>query len=293
MMLPLTLLDPPSATNTSPVTLFTAIPNGVLYNDDEELKIIQKLDLSKDINDYDLSIDLKNIRKYSYINFKNFSKNGIKIRTPNTIECIRYINVLDNKLHSLETRICNDNIDINVIGVAYNPSNLILETLKFNNLVDVRKITKEENGFIAFNKILNTDSKKGDKKIYYWLFNNNDKPELDKYIDINVNDPVNNIKVMLEQLYYNYIDIQKNKFIKYIDKLKDLSFNDLDRLFKVYNIKDLGNKTMNELFELLIETKIKEYDIIVDPVHSMIPGKNNKIVNDKLVNTGMSFHGFL
>jgi hypothetical protein len=270
----------------------------VLYNDDEELKIIQKLDLSKDINDYDLSIDLKNIRKYSYINFKNFSKNGIKIRTPNTIECIRYINVLDNKLHSLETRICNDNIDINVIGVAYNPSNLILETLKFNNLVDVRKITKEENGFIAFNKILNTDSKKGDKKIYYWLFNNNDKPELDKYIDINVNDPVNNIKVMLEQLYYNYIDIQKNKFIKYIDKLKDLSFNDLDRLFKVYNIKDLGNKTMNELFELLIETKIKEYDIIVDPVHSMIPGKNNKIVklpklsdridNKTIINIGYS-----
>jgi len=245
----------------------------VLYNDDEEVKIIQKLDLSKDINDYDLSLDLKNIRKYAYVNFKNFSKNGIKIRTSNTIDCIRYINLLSNKLSTLETRIGNDSIDINVIGIAYNPSNMILETLNHKDLIDVRKITKEDNGFIAFQKILNKDD-----KLYYWLFNNTDKPILDKYVDVNVNDSTNNIKVMLEQLYYTYINIQKDKFTKYIDKLKDISFNDLDRLFKQYNVKELGYKTMNELFETIIETKIKEYKIIEDEIDSIIPGKNNKLI---------------
>ena len=245
----------------------------VLYNDDEEVRIIQKLDMSKDINDYDLSLDLKNIRKYAYVNFKNFSKNGIKIRTHNTIDCIRYINLLSNKLPNLEMRIGNDSIDMNVIGVAYNPSNMILDGLNHKDLIDVRKISKEENGFIAFQKIL----KKNDK-LYYWLFNNKDEPKLDKYVDINMNDPTNNIKVMLEQLYYNYINIQKDKFTEYVDKLKDVSFTDLDRLFKLYNIKELGYKTMNELFETLIETKIKEYKIIEDEIDSIIPGKNNKLV---------------
>ena len=245
----------------------------VLYNDDEEVNIIQKLDLSKDINDYDLALDLKNIRRYAYVNFKGFSKNGIKIRTPNTIDCIRYINLLSNKMPTLEMRIGNDNIDMNIIGIAYNPSKMILETLNHKDLIDVRKITKEENGFIAFQKIL-----KKDDKVYYWLFNNKDEPKLDKYVDINMNDPTNNIKVMLEQIYYNYIDVMKDKFNNYIDKLKEVSFIDLDRLFKQYNIKDLGYKTMNELFETIIETKIKEYKIIEDEIDSIIPGKSNKLI---------------
>jgi hypothetical protein len=245
----------------------------VLYNDDEEVRIIQKLDLSKDINDYDLALDLKNIRKYVYVNFKNFSKNGIKIRTPNTINCIRYINLLSNKLSNIETRIGNDSIDMNVIGVAYNPANLILETLDYKDLIDVRKLTKEENGFIAFQKILKKDS-----KLYYWLFNNKDEPKVDKYVDININDPTNNIKVMLEQLYHTYINIQKDKFIEHIDKLNEVTFVDLDRLFKLYNIKELGYKTMNELFETIIETKIKEYKIIEDDIDSIIPGKNDKLI---------------
>ena len=44
-----------------------------LYNDDEEIKIIQKLQLSESAADYDLLVDLENVRKYAYVNFKNFS----------------------------------------------------------------------------------------------------------------------------------------------------------------------------------------------------------------------------
>jgi hypothetical protein len=244
----------------------------VLYNDDEEVKIIQKLDLSKDINDYDLSLDLKNIRKYAYVNFKNFSKNGIKIRTPNTINCIRLINTINNKLPNLEIRIGNDNIDMNVVGVAYNPGNKILETAMYKDLIDVRKLTKETNGFVAFKKILDKDD-----KLYYWLFNKTDEPKVDKYVDIN-NDPTNNIKVMLEQLYYSIIEIKKAKFTKRIDKIKDMSFIDLERLFKQYNVKEMGYKTMNELYQTIVDNKIKEYDVIEDEIDSIIPGKNNNLI---------------
>ena len=39
----------------------------------EEIRIVQKLEVSENANDFDLLIDLLNIRKYTYVNFKNFS----------------------------------------------------------------------------------------------------------------------------------------------------------------------------------------------------------------------------
>ena len=41
----------------------------VLYNDNEEIKIIQKLGSAENALDYDLLIELQNLRKYSYNNF--------------------------------------------------------------------------------------------------------------------------------------------------------------------------------------------------------------------------------
>jgi len=95
----------------------------ILYNDNEEIKIIQKISLSQNV-DYELLIELENFRKYAYINFKNSLHNYIKLRTPNTIEAIRLINLKKKGKELLETRICNDNIDLNIVGVAFNPNRL-------------------------------------------------------------------------------------------------------------------------------------------------------------------------
>ena len=56
----------------------------ILYNDNEEIKIIYKLMASENAGDSDLLIDLEYIRKYAYVNFKNVSNDHIKLRTPNT-----------------------------------------------------------------------------------------------------------------------------------------------------------------------------------------------------------------
>jgi hypothetical protein len=60
----------------------------VFYNNYEEVKIIQKLELTQS-SDLDLLIDLENIRKYPYINFKHYKKYGIKIRPNQTIQGIK------------------------------------------------------------------------------------------------------------------------------------------------------------------------------------------------------------
>ena len=69
----------------------------ILFNDNEEIKIIQKLMMSENAIDSDLLIDLQNIRKYTYVNFKDVSNDYIKLRTPNTIEAIRSINFKKKK----------------------------------------------------------------------------------------------------------------------------------------------------------------------------------------------------
>jgi len=243
----------------------------ITYNDNEELKIIQKLDQSKDVTDYDLSLDLKNIRKYAYTNFKNFSDHGFNLRVNSTIDCIRLSNLSNTKPMLLETRIGHDNIDMNVVGVAYNPNHLILDNIKSSDLVNASK--NNTNGYSAFTKILNTYK----NKIYYWIFSKNDIPKSDKYVDFNVNDHEHNIKIMLEQIYFIYIDIIKNKFNRYIDKLQELSLFDLDLLLKKYNINNLKFQDRNELIVRALN-KVPEYEVIPDETDSLIPGKGSDII---------------
>ena len=162
----------------------------VLYNDDEEIKIIQKLLISENTTDYDLLVDLENVRKYAYVNFKNFSRDGIKIRPLKTIQAIRSTNLKykgsDSK-KPIELRIGHDNIDMNVIGIAWNPSKIKLDCFETKDLLDVRKVAKNENGFTSFTDIMKKTFDNPNKKLYYWLFDNKtDKIKSDTYINFSV-----------------------------------------------------------------------------------------------------------
>ena len=160
---------------------------------------------------------METIRKYSYVNFKHFSKDGIKIRTSSPVSCIRYTNITDKTKRLIETRITNENIDVNIVGVAFNPSNKIIDFLYNSTLNNIRK--ENSNGFDDFIKHIDIINHKNNK-IYYWLFDNNkDKPKTDTYINYNINDVHNNIKLMINEIYNYYIKLIKNKFNKYIDHI--------------------------------------------------------------------------
>jgi hypothetical protein len=268
---------------------------GVLYNDNEEIKIIQKLMFSDNLSDYDLLIDLENIRKYAYNNYKNVSKDFIKLRTPNTIESIRYVNLKQKQNQLIETRIGNDNIDLNVIGIVWNPTrfnlnhdNIItkpLDCYTCKNLINVNKITKNENGYNSFVKVLNKTilSKKKDNNLYYWLFDvKKDIPKLDTYNDLSLIDANKNISIMLAEIYNIFINFVKIKFENYIDNIDEINIRDLNNMLDNYQKKyidfhiniDIKNYLINKaLTEKLIEIKVIE-----DEVDNIIPGKKSKII---------------
>jgi len=269
----------------------------VLYNNDEEIRIIQKLEMSENAADYDLLIDLENIKKYSYVNFKNLSKDGIKIRVQKTIQGIRQTSLKQKGKYPIELRIGHDNIDMNVVGIAWNPSRISLDCFNTDDMINVCKKTKNDNGYTSFVKIMEKTFDTPNKKLYYWLFNNStDKPILESYVNYSSNDSTKNIKIMIEELYRKYIKIVTNKLNNYINKVDELTIWDFDNILSGYKKKyydlDLNPQIKNEMIEKVIIEKIPEYTIMDDDVDSMIPGKRDKliilpslVINKKISNT--------
>ena len=252
--------------------------DAVLFNDNEEVNIIKKLNLANLPNNKDLLIDLENFRKYSYLNYKNSSRDSIKIRPYKTIQAIRYTNFkYTNNTNKIDIRIGHNNIDMNIVGVALNPSLMSLDCFKIEDLINVRdvskKINNETNGFKIFLNIMNhlflLKNASIPKKIYYWLFDTKiDKPLLDTYVDYNINETDKVIKLMLEQIYNTYILIIKQKFIHYIDTIDTMNNWYFEKLFRFYNKKyfnfELDIKVKNNIIEKVITEKIKELKIIED-----------------------------
>ena len=161
----------------------------ILYNDIEEIKIIQKLELSDSSSDQDLLIDLESYRKYAYLNFKKLANDGIKLRPDKTIDAIRYVNIkFNDRKRKLDLRVGNPNLSLNVIGLAMNFTNLSLKNFKNIDLKNVKDETKNKNGFESTIKILKDiilSKNKIKNNIYYWLFNNEtDKAKLSGYKNI-------------------------------------------------------------------------------------------------------------
>uniref|UniRef100_A0A6C0DA89 Uncharacterized protein n=1 Tax=viral metagenome TaxID=1070528 RepID=A0A6C0DA89_9ZZZZ len=268
----------------------------ILYNDNEEIKIIQKLLFSENASDFDLLIDLENIRKYAYVNFKNVSRDYIKLRTPVAIEAIRYTNLKKKNTELLETRIGHNNIDLNVVGVAFNPTRLNISKNKNmtrrldcytkGNLINVTDITKKDNGFLSFIKVMESTvnkNNKNNKNLYYWMFNNlKDIPKLNKYIDYNKHESEKNFKIMLSEIYQIWINLVKDKFEKYISKKKSINVWELEYLFNIYKKKyfnfNLTKDIKNSLINSTLINKLIELPITEDETDNIIPGKRDVII---------------
>ena len=254
----------------------------VLINENEELKIVQKLKMSENATDTDLLIDLENIRRYAFTNYKNLSKDGFKLRTSKTIQAVRSIS-LKKKKGPLELRIGHDNLELSVIGIAWNPSQMPLDCFMSDDLIDVNKLSKSENGYKSFTKIINKTFDTENKKLYYWLFNNNtDIPDLKGYADLNKDDSSKNIKIMISEIYNQYINLIKKKYESYVKNLNEISIWNMDNILKGYASKyfdfNLNPEIRNQLIESTLEQRLKEIKVEDDDVDSMMPGKRNKII---------------
>lgn len=243
----------------------------ILFNDIEELKIIQRLELSDKADDIDLLVDLDNIRKYVYQNFKDFENDGFKLRTEETIEGIRLTSILDkkrgkgSKSNTLETRIGHNNVDMNVVGVIWNPSKKPFECFTINDLVDLRK--QDENGFEIFVKTMTENFTRTDnKKLYYWIFNKEkDIPKLSQYKNLANIDTSRYIKNLLEEIYFRYINLVENKITDFINKQKQILTYDIYKVInrqKLFDL-DLVPETKNNLI-LLASKKEPNYEPVFE-----------------------------
>jgi hypothetical protein len=263
--------------------------NVIIYNDDEEIKIINKLELSDQTSDIDLLVDLENFRKYPYLNFKDFENYGFRIRPSKTIQSVRYINFKStNKKKYIETRIGNKNIPLNVVGIILNPNDIPLECFKIENLVDVRKLYSNKNGFASFIKLLQDSEIKSKKVLYYWTFDvKNDKINLDKYLNVSSLDNQKNINIMLEAIYENYKNIIEKRFLNTIKKNKDLSLWNINNTINLFRKKfinlELDSSLKNNINYQSFKN-IKKVKVIEDEVDNIIPGKGGTIIKLPKVN---------
>jgi hypothetical protein len=251
----------------------------ILYNENEEVNMINKIKMSGNVNDGDLLIDLENIRKYNYVNYKRMSKDGFKFRTTEPIQCIRYVNI-NRKKTNIELRMCNESLDISVVGLAWNPSNIALECFMTDDLINVNPENK--NGYKLFANTIKKTFERDIPKIFYWLFNKHDKPLLDTYTENTELDPSKNIKIMISELYKLYINLVKNKYEKYISDVSEITIRDMNTLFNKYSNRyfdfTLNTDIKNLLIDKTLEKHLKDYAVEEDDVDSMIPGVRDKMI---------------
>ena len=255
----------------------------VLYNNDEEVKIIQKLELSENTSDYDLLIELQNLRKYAYVNFKNLSKDGIKIRISKTIQAIRSTSLKQKPRTPIETRIGNDIIDMNIIGIAWNPSRKPLSAYVTEDLINVRKYANNQNGYTSFIEIMSKTFKQPQPKIFYWLFDNSiDKPEFETYVNYSSNDVDKNIKIMIEEIYKKYISLVAKKINNYFNKINEITLWRLNHILDIYTKRyfdlNLIPSIKYDIIKKVSINKIIEYPIVIDDIDSLIPGMKTALI---------------
>ena len=225
----------------------------ILYNDNEENNVINKLENSDKTTDIDFLFDLKNIRKYAYVNFKDFSKDGFKLRPKEMIQSIRINNITSKKNVPLELRVSHPNLDINIVGVAFNPKKIPLECFKQTDLLNVKE-NNSENGFNKFIEKFNSSS----SNLFYWLFDNKtDKVKLSEYKNLSTFDTNKYIKNILEEIFLQFQQNLENTIKNIIEKKKIRNISELDNLLKDYTNKYSLDRKINSN----VTNKIRNYFI--------------------------------
>jgi len=251
---------------------------GTLVNVEEDVRIKNKLLQTDTPQTDEILNDIEMLSNYSYLNFNHFSKDGFKIRTSEVVEGIRYVNLKKDFVNKfVESRIGNDLIDINVIGVAFNEDKIRPNLILNKNLKIAGNGTYQD-----FLKQINKEMiKKNNNKVYhYWLFNTK-KDELisDTYEDVAGNDIAKTIKVFLQDFYYQYYNLLLENIKKEIKHNKIVSHQDLFNLIEKYaeNYADLSREPeiYNEVFRYF-NSKITNIKITPDEIENLIPGSNEK-----------------
>ena len=273
----------------------------ILVNNFEDIKIINKLQNQgrRAIENNEYYNDLLNYRQYPYINFKDFQTTGFNIATTETIDVIRSVNFekvnATNKNKPIQFRVSGEN-SINVVGLVI-PSNYSdVKCLKLKDFVDIRKvgykekggnkIEKADNGFNGSLKIIkkNIVEKSNSKRpSIVWLFDlEKDKVKFDNYeVSTKLNDN-EHIKIIVSHLYDNVISIINNEIISLINRKKQLTLQEFDKIInkidnQVIEFPKYGD-IYNNLERLVYYEKYTKTKDVYDKKEDAFPGLVGEII---------------
>jgi len=269
----------------------------ILYNDNEEVKIIQKLELSEQTTDLDYLVDLENSRNYAYLNYKDLSKDGFTLRTTNKIQAVRYTNIKNFKEGKIDLRVGHKNLPLRTVGIVFNPSRLNLECFNIDNIENVSD-KYNKNGYInLLNKIKTSFiNDKNEKTLYYWLFDNkNDIIKLNEYKNvssINKSQYIQTLLVNLFNTFYDFISEYILNKIKQIDNLDIYTLNYNIRKYskQFFGFNNINLKLKNTIFpqllniifkEVKIDKKIEKLNLIKLPESKYIKLSDKTIISIK------------
>ena len=269
----------------------------ILYNDNEEVKIIQKLELSEQTTDLDYLVDLENSRNYAYLNYKDLSKDGFTLRTTNKIQAVRYTNIKNFKEGKIDLRVGHKNLPLRTVGIVFNPSRLNLECFNIDNIENVSD-KYNKNGYInLLNKIKTSFiNDKNEKTLYYWLFDNkNDIIKLNEYKNVSSINKSQYIKTLLVNLFNTFYDFISEYILNKIKTIDNLDIYTLNYNIRKYSkqffgFNNINLKLKNTIFpqllniifkEVKIDKKIEKLNLIKLPESKYIKLSDKTIISIK------------
>ncbi|AYV79686.1 MAG: hypothetical protein Faunusvirus37_5, partial [Faunusvirus sp.] len=206
----------------------------VLINEREELDIIHRLESSgsKAVQHNEFYADLKALRSYPFVNFKEFRKYGFNIRLPRSVDAIRYVNIENAEKglnNMIELRIAGKDMRVNVVGVMFKSQSHHYRKNPLNclSLRDLESISTADNGYLKFKDMLISQylDNKPPKKSPYWIFDiDKDIIETDLYVDVSSLNFEEYCKMLLVKTYDDLSAITFDYIMRKLDTLKHLSY---------------------------------------------------------------------
>lgn len=248
----------------------------VLYNNNEEIRIINKLlnQGRRSIENNEYYNDLIHYRKYPYINFKEFKDYGFSIILDKTIDIVRGVSFESERKErrsSIELRIGSAGQIINVVGFII-PSNIRpLGCLRVRDFTSIKEHDGNGNGYDLTIKYLQQSSLniKPHRSSVYWLFDlNSDKVIMDTYEQFNKLNVQEQSKYIISKLYddilyeiYYEITGRLNSFnsISFYHAFKIIE-NVEKRSIDIPRNSNLFNKLEEKIFYEKYEKQEPKYD---------------------------------
>lgn len=234
----------------------------VLRNNVEDIKIINKFinQGKRNTENNDYFNDLVFYRRYSYVNFKDFEKNGFSNHFTKTVTAVRAVNFdttsdfkQNNIYNRLQLRVGSKDSIGNIVGFMIPSNTRALQCIKIADVIDIRKLSKKnKNGFDLFINFLKKSviKKQQHRSSVYWIFDlDHDKVKINKIETKDTMTQQDMVKAMVTELYNRVVKEVYYEIIDNLDIQTNMTLEGASRIINYLERKILGIPLSQDIYE--------------------------------------------